>query len=522
MAPRWRGAGVRPVILPDIRPAATPANRVIVLHPSDDVAIARLPLEPGHAVLAGGREIVVRDAVPAGHKIALRLIRQGENVHRYGQVIGRASACIEPGCHVHLHNLSFDEGIRDYRFPAEERELPPAPDTVPAFLGYPRADGRAGTRNHIAVAAASNCASHTALLIAERFRGRALPENVDGVVAFPHAEGCGHSIGPDTEQLHRVLRGVIDHPNVAGAVIVGLGCEINRIDRYLAELPRELLDGFTLQETGGTPATVEAGVRAVERHIERAAAMRRTRVPASKIVLGLNCGGSDSFSGITANPALGVCSDTLARIGATAVLAETPEIFGAEHLLVERARSRAVAEKLLEMVASYKRYLSCFGGSFDDNPSPGNKDGGLTNILEKSLGAVAKGGTLPLMEVVDYGERVRGPGLVFMNTPGYDPVSLAGLAAGGVNVIAFTTGRGSAIGFPTIPVIKISSNTPLYLRMGANMDLDAGPVADGAATVEQIGRRIFELVLEVASGRRTASEIHGHREFVPWRIGPVL
>ncbi len=505
-----------------LHPASSPANRVILLQPSDSVAIARTPLEPGQTILVLGREIRVLQPVPAGHKVAIRPAAPGDNLLRYGQVIGRASAWIQPGEHVHLHNLSFDEGSRDYRFPAGERSLPPAPGSIPVFRGYPRADGRAGTRNHIVVAAASNCASHVAELVAERFRSRTLPENVDGVAAFPHADGCGHSIGPDTEQLHRVIRGVIDHPNVAGAVILGLGCEINQIDRYLAELPRELLDGFTLQETGGTPATVEAGVRAVERHIERAAAMRRVELPASKIVLGLNCGGSDSFSGITANPALGVCSDLLARIRATAVLAETPEIFGAEHLLVERAASRAVAEKLLAMVASYKQYLSRFGGSFDDNPSPGNKEGGLTTILEKSLGAAAKGGTLPLMEVVDYGERVHGPGLVFMNTPGYDPVSLTGLAAGGVNVIAFTTGRGSAIGFPTVPVIKISSNSALFRRMSANMDLDAGPIAEGAATVEQTGRRIFDLVLEVASGRRTASEIHGHREFVPWRIGPVL
>lgn len=506
----------------EIQPAATPANRVILLHAADTVAVARLPLDPGQAVLAAGREIAVRQPVPAGHKVAIRPAAPGDNVLRYGQVIGRASAPIRPGDHVHLHNLSFDEGSREYRFPEAERALPPPPDEIPAFLGYPRPDGRAGTRNYIAVAAASNCASHVAERVAEHFRSRPLPEGVDGVAAFPHADGCGHSIGPDTEQLHRVLRGVIDHPNVAGAVILGLGCEINQIDRYLAELPRELLEGFTLQESGGTPATVEVGIRAVERHIERAAAMRRQPLPASKIVLGLNCGGSDSFSGITANPALGVCSDRLARLRGTAVLAETPEIFGAEHLLVERAASRAVAEKLLRMVASYKEYLSRFGGSFDDNPSPGNKEGGLTTILEKSLGAVAKGGTLPLMEVVDYGERVRGPGLVFMNTPGYDPVSLAGLAAGGVNVICFTTGRGSAIGFPTIPVIKISSNSALFRRMGANMDLDAGLIAEGAEAVEETGRRIFELVLEVATGRRTCSERHGHREFVPWRIGPVL
>jgi altronate hydrolase len=261
----------------------------------------------------------------------------------------------------------------------------------------------------------------------------------------------------------------------------------------------------------------------VQRMIDAAAATRRVSIPASKIVLGLNCGGSDSFSGISANPALGVCSDLLAGVGASAVLAETTEIFGAEQLLLRRARKRGVAEKLVHYVRGYKRYLSQFGGSsFDDNPTPGNKEGGLTNIVEKSLGAVAKGGTSTLMDVVDYAERVASPGLVFMNTPGYDPVSLTGLEAGGVNLIAFTTGRGSAIGFPTVPVLKIATNSDMYSNMLDNMDVNAGRILDGDASVEEIGREIFDRLLEVASGRRTCSEVLGHREFVPWRIGPVL
>jgi altronate hydrolase len=506
----------------DIDPAPTPANSAIRLHPDDSVAIARVPLSPSQTIIINGVELRVIQPIPAGHKIALKPIGRGENVVRYGQVIGRASQAIGAGEHIHLQNLSFEEGSRDYDFPEGDRGLPAPPAQIPMFMGYPRADGRVGTRNYIAVAAASNCAAHVAELVAGHFRGAALPEGVDGVVAFPHGDGCGHSIGPDTQQLERVMRGVIYHPNVAGAVMLGLGCEINLVENYLPAGDTEHLKGFTLQRSGGTPAKVEAGVRAVQEHMERAAAMRRVETPASKIVLGLNCGGSDSFSGITANPALGACSDILARIGATAVLAETPEIFGAEHLLVRRARNRAVAEKLLAVVAGYKAYLAPFGGSFDDNPSPGNKEGGLSNILEKSLGAVAKGGTLPLMDVVEYGGAAASPGLVFMNTPGYDPVSLSGLAAGGVNLIAFTTGRGSAIGFPSIPVLKIATNSPMYRRMTSNMDLNAGRIADGSATVEQVGREIFELLLEVASGRRTLAEKHGHREFVPWRIGPVL
>jgi altronate hydrolase len=317
---------------------------------------------------------------------------------------------------------------------------------------------------------------------------------------------------------------VVDHPNVVAALLVGLGCEVNRIEPYLDSsiAASGRLIGLTLQSSGGTRATVDAAHREILRLMEPLAALQRVEVPASKIVLGLNCGGSDAFSGITANPALGACSDLLAALGATAVLAETPETFGAEHLLVGRARNREVAEKYLGFVDSYKRYLARFGSTFDDNPSPGNKEGGLTNILEKSLGAVAKSGTSRMLAAVDYAERIQSPGFVFMNTPGYDPVSLAGLAAGGVNLIAFTTGRGSAIGFPTVPVIKISSNSATFRAMRDNIDINAGRIADAEATVPQIGREIFDYLLRVASGEQTAAERLGHKEFVPWRIGPVM
>lgn len=507
-----------------IQKLPTAENSAVHLHPEDNIAVARVPLQPGQELRVGGQTVVLRDAVPAGHKVALRPIGAGGAIVRYGQVMGRTSRAIAPGEHVHTHNVSFEEIAFDYEFPAEERTPPAASLTIPTFWGYPREDGRAGTRNYIAVVAASNCAAHTADLIARSYEGEPMPENVDGVVAFPHGEGCGHAIGPDTEQLRRTLAGVLDHPNVSAAIILGLGCEVNQIDHYLGvNAPRSgRVTGMTLQTSGGTRATVEAARREIRVMIDRAHAEKRVELPGSKIVVGLNCGGSDSFSGITANPALGRCSDLLAEIGATAVLAETPEIVGAEHLLIRRARNRAVAERLLEMIRQYKQYLAPFGGSFDDNPSPGNKEGGLTNILEKSLGAVAKGGSSILMDVVPYAGRVAGPGFVFMNTPGYDPVSLSGLAAGGVNVICFTTGRGSAIGFPTIPVVKIASNSNTYHRMRDNMDLNAGVIADGEATVDEVGREIYEFVLEVASGLRTCAEQNGHREFVPWRIGPVL
>jgi altronate hydrolase len=502
----------------------TAENSAIHLHPTDNIAVARVTLSPGSELRVDGVALMVREPVPPGHKVSLQRIGAGENVVRYGQVMGRARSPIEPGQHVHTHNVSFEEITFTYEYPTGEQAQASRSKDVPTFLGYAREDGRAGTRNYIAVVAASNCAAHTAEQIAASFRAEELPPGVHGIVAFPHGEGCAHTIGPDTEQLRRTLAGVLDHPNVAGAIILGLGCETNQIDHYLGpDAPKtDRLVGLTVQGSGGTRATVEAARKAIAPMMERAAAEKRVEISASKIVLGLNCGGSDSFSGITANPALGFCSDMLAEIGATAVLAETTEIFGAEHLLVKRARNRETAERLLSYVDKYKRYLRQFGGSFDDNPSPGNKAGGLTNILEKSLGAVIKAGTTPLMQAVDYAERVTSPGFVFMNTPGYDPASLSGLAAGGVNVIAFTTGRGSAIGFPTIPVVKIASNSAMYDRMQDNMDVNAGRIADGDATVLQVGREIFDMVLRVASGEQTCAERLGHKEFVPWRIGPML
>src|SRR5215471_7974270 len=510
-------------MLVEITKVPSAENSAIHLHPTDNVAVARVPIAVGTDLVIEGMPVRTVDAIPAGHKVALWDIAQGEVVERYGQVIGRAVQPIGAGQHIHTHNLAFEELELEYEFPVAESPVP-ACAAKPTFLGYRREDGRVGTRNYIAVVAASNCAAHTAEQIARSYEGETMPPNVDGVVAFPHGEGCGHAMGPDMDQLRRTLAGVLVHPNVSAAVILGLGCEVNQIDHYLGKGgPRSSrLAGLTLQGSGGTRATVDAARREIARFMDQAAAEEREEVPASKIVLGLNCGGSDSFSGITANPALGACSDLLAGIGATAVLAETPEIFSAEHLLVKRARNREIGEKLLDCIRRYKQYLARFEGSFDDNPSPGNKEGGLSNILEKSLGAVAKGGTSTLVDVYDYAEQVTSPGFTFMNTPGYDPVSLTGLAAGGCNLIAFTTGRGSVIGFPTIPVIKIATNSNTYRRMTDNMDVNAGRIADGDANVQGVGREIFDLVLDVASGRRTCAERLGHKEFVPWRIGPVM
>jgi altronate hydrolase len=509
----------------DIAKLPTAENSAILLSAADNVAIARVPLSPGQVLRIAGTEIRVTEAIPMGHKVALRAMRPGDSFRRYGQPIGVATREVEPGQHVHTQNLAFEDHATEFRFPAADQAFPEPPAGGPTWMGYLREDGRAGTRNYIAVVAASNCAAHTAELIAESYRGETLPPNIDGVAAFPHGEGCGHTIGPDTDQLRRTLGGVLNHPNVAGAIILGLGCEVNQIDHYLGpNAPRtNRLVGMTLQGEGGTRAALESARKAIAAMMEQVASEARVEMPLSKIVLGLNCGGSDSFSGITANPALGWCSDRLAESGGTAVLAETTECFGAEHLLVERARNRQVAERFLGFIESYRRYLRQFEGSnFNDNPSPGNKEGGLSNILEKSLGAMTKAGTSMMADAVDYAERIQSPGFVFMNTPGYDPVSLTGLAAGGANLIAFTTGRGSAIGFPTIPVLKIATNTPMYKRMKDNMDVNAGRIADGEDTVPGVGEEIFRLMLRVASGEQTCAERLGHKEFVPWRIGPVL
>ncbi|MGA8597632.1 MAG: altronate dehydratase family protein [Bryobacteraceae bacterium] len=513
-------------MLYDIAAAASATNSTITLHATDNVAIARVALSPDQPIETGNSIFTVRQPIPAGHKIATRGIAAGSPIYRYGEIIGFAKEAIMPGDHVHTHNLAFAE-LDHHDTKVQDRGTWEPRKSTESFLGYLRQDGRVGTRNYIAVVAASNCAAHTSELISSSFADWKLPENIDGIAAFPHGEGCGMAIGPDTQQLQRTLEGVLAHPNVSAAVILGLGCEVNQIDHYLGRegngyVPPEGLVGLTLQESGGTRAAVEAAREQIKRLIDMAAAQKRTQLPASAITLGLNCGGSDSFSGITANPALGYCSDLLVEQGATVVLAETTEIFGAEHLLFRRARNEQIAKKLLDCVAGYKAYLRQFGGSFDDNPSPGNKAGGLTNILEKSLGAVAKAGTSTLEDVVGYAERIQSKGFVFMNTPGHDPVSLTGLAAGGVNLIAFTTGRGSAIGFPTIPVLKISSNSNTYRRMTDNMDINAGRIADGEATVEEIGLEIFQKLLRVASGERTRAELLGHHEFVPWRIGPVL
>jgi altronate hydrolase len=501
----------------------------IRLSAADNVVVARADLLPGTTLAE--EQLAVRTHVPAGHKLATATVAPGSPVRKYNQIIGFATAAIAPGEHVHTHNLAMGNFARDYAFCADARasERVP-PERRATFEGLVRDDGRVATRNYLSVLTTVNCSATAAKLVADQFRGNALADfpNVDGVVALGHGTGCGMaSEGEAMDLLRRTIAGYARHPNFAGVLILGLGCEANQIGGLLAAerlSPGRSLQAMTIQETGGTAKTVREGVARLKEMLPEANRAKRETVPASHLTLALQCGGSDGYSGITANPALGACVDLLVRHGGTAVLSETPEIYGAEHLLTRRAASRAVGEKLIQRIRWWEEYTARTGGEMNNNPSPGNKAGGLTTILEKSLGAVAKGGTTDLVEVYRYAEPIVAKGFVFMDTPGYDPVSATGQVAGGANIICFTTGRGSVFGCKPAPSLKLATNTPLYRRMTDDMDVNCGPIADGEASVQEIGRQIFDLVLATASGRKTKSEELGigEEEFTPWQLGAVM
>jgi altronate hydrolase len=505
----------------------TPASLTIRLHPDDDVVIARTQLVGG--TLLADERVTVAGLVPPGHKVATRARRAGEPVRRYNQIIGFASRDIAPGEHVHLNNLQMGSFDRDYAFGADAR--PTEYVAEPAmFMGIRRADGRVATRNYIGILSTVNCSATVARGIADHFNRERLAAfpNVDGVVALTHGSGCGMDThGEGMQLLRRTLAGYARHPNFAGVLVVGLGCEANQISslfgaEQLTEGP--LLRTFSIQDTGGTAKTIRHGIALVDEMLPHANAVAREPVPASHLVVGLQCGGSDGYSGITANPALGAAVDLLVRHGGTAILSETPEIYGAEHLLTRRAVSREVGEKLVARIKWWEAYTAREQGEMNNNPSPGNKAGGLTTILEKSLGAVAKGGTTNLVDVYEYAAPVTARGFVYMDTPGYDPVSATGQVAGGANMIVFTTGRGSAYGCAPAPSLKLSTNTALWVRQEEDIDLNCGDIVDGTATVQGTGEQLFRLMLETASGTKSKSERHGYgqSEFVPWYLGAVM
>ena len=507
--------------------------RTLKLHASDDVLIAKESLAPGMVVDTDAGPIVLAHTVSAGHKIALRAREVGDPVRRYGHVIGLASARIEPGDHVHTHNLREARageivpqgGQSDWPVQGQ-----PQPTGMRHFDGYLRHDGRVGTRNYVAILSTVNCSATVSHLVRDRFREvtRDYP-NVDGVIALTHKGGCGHVSGGDDHMLlERVLAGYATHPNVAACIVIGLGCEVVQpspmADRHhLPQLGERRVPVLSIQNEGGVRKTVEAAVAAVAELLPAANGARRTRRPASDLILGTNCGGSDGYSGITANPALGAVVDDIVRLGGTGVLGETPEILGAEHLLLGRARNSAVAKKLMDRIDWWLAHLRMHGIDAASNPSPGNRAGGITTLVEKSLGGVAKGGTSPLTDVVEYAERIVEKGFVYMDTPGYDPVSVTGLVAGGANVLCFTTGRGSVFGCTPVPSIKLATNSATFRRMEEDMDIDCGVILDGVPS-EDVSSRILEMVLEVASGKKTKSELAGmgEAEFAPWLRGPTL
>jgi altronate hydrolase len=507
----------------------------IRIHPKDNVVIARRQLLGGTAVAEEG--LTVAGLVPPGHKVATRAIAAGEAVRRYDQIIGHATQAIAPGQHVHVHNLAYAEFARHHE-PGAGATPTAFVDTPATFDGIVRADGRVATRNYIGVLTSVNCSATAARAIADHFRRdiRLKPEdwaladypNVDGVVALTHGMGCAtDSAGEELLVLRRTLGGYARHANFAAVLVVGLGCETNQIQGLIAQEGLEEganLQTFSIQDTGGTAKTVARGVELIKKMLPHANRVKRQPVPASHLTVGLQCGGSDGYSGISANPALGAAVDRLVRHGGTAILSETPEIYGGEHLLTRRAVSAEVADKLRARIAWWEAYTARNGMKMDNNPSAGNKAGGLTTILEKSLGAIAKSGTTNLVDVVEFAESVNARGFVYMDTPGYDPVSATGQVAGGANLICFTTGRGSAYGCAPSPSLKLSTNTALWTKQQEDIDIDCGTIVDGLETVDEVGERIFRLMLDTASGRATKSELHGYgqNEFVPWQLGAVM
>jgi altronate hydrolase len=503
------------------------ADLTIRLNPVDDVVIARVEIPEGTLLVKEGNvRVAVR--VPAGHKIATRDLKSGTPVRRYNQIIGFATRDIQAGDHAHVHNVAMGDFEREYAFGADAK---PTQYITPAatFRGIVRGDGRVATRNYIGVITSVNCSATVAKLIARQFENR-LAEfpGVDGVVALAHKTGCGMaSEGEAVDMLRRTTAGYIRHANFHSVLLVGLGCEANQINSLLAAqgLKRtDHLHAFTIQDKGGTRKAVEEGVARIRELLPDANRVQRETVAASHLVLGLQCGGSDGYSGISANPALGAAVDLLVRHGGTAILSETPEIYGAEHLLTRRAVSREVGEKLIRRIQWWEAYTARNGNEMNNNPSPGNKAGGLTTILEKSLGAVAKGGTTNLVDVYEYAMPVTAKGFVYMDTPGYDPVSATGQVAGGANLICFTTGRGSAYGCKPAPSLKLATNTPLFTRQEDDMDINCGTVIDGKESIADAGARFFRLVLRTASGEKSKSEQwgYGEDEFAPWMLGATM
>jgi altronate hydrolase len=507
----------------------TDKEKTIRLHPDDNVVVARVDIGAGDRL--DNRDLRCKHPIPAGHKVAARAIAAGKPVIKYGQMIGFAGATIQPGEHVHTHNVTLKDFSRETDIGRDAPAFQSAAARETEFFnGIVRPDGQVATRNYVAIMPTVNCSAGVARFIADAITDdlRSGYPNIDGVVALGHPGGCGSPGESEGLQiLQRTLAGTAGHPNFGAVLVVGLGCEANRVECLMANMnltENQRLKTLDIQTAGGTRAAVEKGIALIRQMLPEADRVKRQPVSASHILLGLECGGSDAYSGISANPALGAATDLLVRSGGTAILSETPEIYGAEHLLTRRAAIPEVAEKLMQRIRWWETHTARLQSAIDNNPTPGNKDGGITTILEKSLGAVAKAGSTPLMQVYEYAEPVTQKGLVFMDSPGYDPASVTGMVAGGANVICFTTGRGTVYGVKPVPTLKLASNSPMYRRLADDMDVNCGRIIDGEQSVEQVGGLIFRRILETASGRKTLSEQHGFGdgEFVPWQFGPIL
>ncbi len=508
----------------------TDSPRIIRLDAADNVVVALEAIAEGVQITP--ENLTTLDAIPSGHKVATAPIAKGEAVRKFNQTIGFATTNIDPGRHVHTGNCAFAEFERDYAYgiDASATVFLPEKDTA-TFMGYRRSGGAIGTRNYIGILTSVNCSATVAKHIAEEVNRSGVLDDypgVDGVVAFVHGSGCCLDANDEGfANLQRTLWGYARHANFAGVLMVGLGCEVNQIPLFLDLYGLKESDTFhilVMQDTGGTRKTIAEGVKRIEAMLPTANGCRREPVPVGNLSVALQCGGSDGYSGITANPAMGAAVDLLVRHGGTAILAETPEIYGAEHLLTRRAESRKVGEKLIERIRWWEDYTKRNNGVMDNNPTPGNKAGGLTTILEKSLGAASKGGTTNLTGVYKYAEAVDAAGFVFMDSPDYDPCSITGQMASGANLVCFSTGRGSAFGFKPSPSIKLATNTAMYDKLEEDMDINCGVIADGEKTVEDMGREIFDYLVDVAGGRKSKSEElgYGDNEFVPWHIGTVM
>lgn len=502
------------------------SKQTIRLHTNDNVVIALSDLAQGSQL--NEFDVTLLSYVPRGHKVAVKNIAQGDNVIRYGQIIGQATQAIALGEHVHVQNMGMGEHLQDYAFSQSSHSLPPIL-TPRTFNGYHRQNGKVGTRNYLGILTSVNCAGSVARFIEEAASKTNFLNNypnIDGIVPIVHSTGCGMSgQGEGYQTLHRTLTGYANNPNFGGILLVGLGCEVLQVSSLVnGQEPSAVFRYMTIQSEGGTRKTIEKGLQ--ELHLLAQEANKATREPApvSEIMVGMQCGGSDGYSGITANPALGYASDLLVRHGGTTILSETSEVYGAEHLLTRRAVTKDVGQKLIERILWWEDYCARNGGEMDNNPSPGNKNGGLTTILEKSLGAVAKSGSAPLTDVYLFGESIDKKGFVFMDSPGFDPCSVTGQVASGANMIIFTTGRGSVSGYKPTPCIKLATNTEMYRRLQEDMDLNCGDIVTSGVSIEEKGQELFELIIRIASGEETKSEAlgFGGAEFVPWQIGAVM